>query len=208
MLGNKESKTMTIQKSTVVRDAKNDIEETTIGTAPLLIFRTGSPPANCAAADSGTLLASSALPSDWLSNSSAGTKSKLGTWSGTSSAAGTVGHFRIKDSTGTTTHIQGTVFQAVPLTTSALTAANSNVLNFAATTGVMAGMLATGTRIPANATVLATTGTTVILSCATTAGVANATSVSFGGDMNIDNPVLAASQAYTVTAYSFTAAAA
>jgi hypothetical protein len=35
---------------------------------------------------------------------------KLGTWEDTSAdAAGTAGHFRIKDSGGTTCHIQGTV---------------------------------------------------------------------------------------------------
>jgi hypothetical protein len=199
---------MTVQRSVAVRDAKNDVEETTIGTSPILQLRTGAQPANCAAAATGTLLGSSSLPSDWLTNSSAGTKSKNGTWAGTASAAGTVGHYRILDSTGTTCHQQGTVFQTVSINTSAITAANSNVLTFAATTGVVVGMLATGTGVAANSTVLATTATTVTLSAASTAGVASGVAISFGGDMNIDNAVLAVSQAYTVTAYSFTAAAA
>jgi hypothetical protein len=49
------------------------------------------------------------LPSDWMSNAASGSKSKTGTWSGTGAAAGTAGHFRIYDSTGTTCHMQGTV---------------------------------------------------------------------------------------------------
>jgi hypothetical protein len=50
------------------------------------------------------------LPSDWMNAASSGTKTKLGTWSDSSAdATGTAGHFRIKDSTGATTHLQGTV---------------------------------------------------------------------------------------------------
>ena len=101
---------MAIQKSVALRNAQLDQIETTIGTAPLLRIATGSPPATCATADSGTVLAEFALPSDWLSAASAGVKSKNGTWSGTASggAASTPGHFRIKDSGGTTVHFQGT----------------------------------------------------------------------------------------------------
>jgi hypothetical protein len=101
---------MAIQYSVAVRDAQNDAFESTIGTAPTLEIRTGAPPANCAAADSGTLLATGALPSDWLTASSSGTKSKNGTWTVTGQAgagSGTAGgHFRIKQ--GGTCHMQGT----------------------------------------------------------------------------------------------------
>lgn len=100
---------MALQYSAAVLNAKLDAIETTIGTAPLLKFYTGSEPANCAATATGTNLASQALPSDWLANASAGVKSKAGTWSGTYSASGTVGYFRIYDSTGTTCHNQGSV---------------------------------------------------------------------------------------------------
>jgi hypothetical protein len=34
---------------------------------------------------------------------------EIGHWQGNGVAAGNVGHFRVKDSPGTTTHIQGTV---------------------------------------------------------------------------------------------------
>src|SRR4051794_11721499 len=100
---------MTVEYSEAVRDAKNDQVETTIGPAPKLQFFTGAKPADCATADSGTMLVDSALPSDWLGNSSAGVKSKSGTWSLTGIAAGTIGHYRVKDSTGATCHEQGSV---------------------------------------------------------------------------------------------------
>lgn len=101
---------MTIQLSTAVRNAKLDAIETAIGTSAILKIRTGAPPANVAAADSGTVLATLNLPSDWLAAASSGSKSKSGTWEDTSAdAAGTAGHFRIYASDGTTAHMQGTV---------------------------------------------------------------------------------------------------
>lgn len=99
---------MATQFSVAARNAAADAIETAIGTAPTLEIRTGAQPANCAAADAGTLLASMALPSDWLAAASAGAKALLGTWQDASAdAAGTAGHFRIKQ--GATCHIQGTV---------------------------------------------------------------------------------------------------
>jgi len=99
---------MAVQLSDAVRNAMADTYESTIGTAPTLEVRTGAPPANCAAADSGTLLASMALPSDWLSAASSGGKTLLGVWQDlTADATGTAGHYRIKQ--GGTCHEQGTV---------------------------------------------------------------------------------------------------
>ena len=101
---------MALQLSTGVRDAMNDQVETTIGTAPLLRIYSGSAPANCGTAASGTLLAECTLPSDWLTASSSGVKSKAGTWSDSSAdGTGTAGYFRIYNSGGTTCHMQGTV---------------------------------------------------------------------------------------------------
>ncbi len=101
---------MTLQYSTTVRNAKLDAVESTIGTSAVLKIRTGAPPANPAAADSGTVLASMTLPSDWMAAASSGTKALSGTWSDTSAdATGTAAHFRIYASDGTTCHIQGTV---------------------------------------------------------------------------------------------------
>jgi hypothetical protein len=98
-----------IQYSTAVRNAKLDAIETTIGTSPKLQVRTGGPPANCAAAATGTLLCEIALPSDWMGAASGGTKAKAGAWTGTAVSTGVAGHFRILDSSGTTCHAQGTV---------------------------------------------------------------------------------------------------
>lgn len=101
---------MALQYSVAVRNARLDAVESTTGTSAILEIRTGAVPANCAAADSGTLLASCTLPSDWMAAASSGTKALSGTWQDTSAnATGTAGHFRIKDSGGSTCHIQGTV---------------------------------------------------------------------------------------------------
>jgi hypothetical protein len=93
-----------------VRNARLDAIESTTGTSAVLKIRSGSAPANCAAADSGTVLATLSLPSDWMAAASGGAKSMTGTWQDTSAdATGTAAHFRIYASDGTTCHIQGTV---------------------------------------------------------------------------------------------------
>jgi hypothetical protein len=99
---------MPIQLSVAVRNARLDAIETTIGASPALEIRSGAVPANCAAADAGTLLASMALPADFMAAASAGAKAILGTWQDLeANATGTAGHFRIKQ--GATCHLQGTV---------------------------------------------------------------------------------------------------
>lgn len=101
---------MSIQLSTTVRNARLDAIETTISTSAVLKIRTGAAPANCAAADSGTVLATLTLPANWMSDAAAGAKAKLGTWEDTAADnPGTAAHFRIYESTATTCHIQGTV---------------------------------------------------------------------------------------------------
>nr|WP_298659388.1 hypothetical protein [uncultured Flavobacterium sp.] len=101
---------MTIQFSTAVRNARLDAIETTISTSAVLKIRTGAAPANVATADSGTVLATLTLPSDWMAAASSGSKAKSGTWEDTSAdASGTAAHFRVYASDGTTAHIQGTV---------------------------------------------------------------------------------------------------
>ena len=130
---------MAFQFSTAARNASLDAIETAIGASPTLELRSGAAPATTATADSGTLLASMALPSDWLAAASAAAKSLLGTWQDLSAdAAGTVGHFRVKQ--GATCHIQGSV-----------------------------------------------------------------TATGGGGDMTIDNPVLAVGQQVTVTSFTISA---
>jgi hypothetical protein len=101
---------MAIQFSVSVRNARLDSFETTVGTSAILKIRTGAAPADCATADSGTVLATLNLPLDWMANAASGSKAKSGTWQDISAdASGTAAHFRIYDSGGTTCHLQGTV---------------------------------------------------------------------------------------------------
>ena len=100
---------MTVQRSVAVRNASLDSFETTVGIDPFLDLRTLAPPANCAAADTGVEIVHMQLPTDWLGAAAAGVKAKAGVWSGAGAAAGNVGHYRIKDTTDTTCHEQGTV---------------------------------------------------------------------------------------------------
>lgn len=104
---------MAIQFSTAIRNAMLDAIETVVGTAPIMRIRTGGQPASCAAADTGSVLATLTLPSDWLLAAASGTKSKSGTWEDASAdAGGTAGHYRIYDTGDTTCHIQGSVAQS------------------------------------------------------------------------------------------------
>ena len=104
---------MSVQLSVSVRNARLDQIESTIGTSAVLKIRSGSPPSDCSQADSGTVLATLSLPSDWLAAAGAtvaGRKDKNGTWQETDAdGSGTAGHFRIYDSGGTTCHLQGTI---------------------------------------------------------------------------------------------------
>ena len=101
---------MAVKMSVAVRNARLDAIETAIGASAVLKIRSGAPPTNIADADSGDVLATIALGSDWMAAASSGSKAKSGTWSDTSAdATGTAGHWRIYASDGTTQHIQGTV---------------------------------------------------------------------------------------------------
>ena len=107
-----------LQLGTTLRTAMATTYETTIGTSPKLILRTGAQPANCAATDSGAFLAILTCPEDWMSSATSGSATiGTGPWTGTVSTSGTAGHYRLKDSTATstdntgTTHEQGTIGQ-------------------------------------------------------------------------------------------------
>lgn len=101
---------MAIQLSTAVRNARLDALETAIGTGAVLKIRSGAQPANVGTADSGTVLATLTLPSDWMAAASGGVKALAGSWADASAdATGTAAHFRIYASDGTTAHLQGSV---------------------------------------------------------------------------------------------------
>jgi hypothetical protein len=94
---------MAVQYSVDVRDARNDALETLLGASPILEIRSGAQPASCAAADSGTLVASMTLPADAFAASSAGVKAKQGTWedpAADNANAGGAMHYRLKTSGG------------------------------------------------------------------------------------------------------------
>jgi len=101
---------MAVQLSVAARNARLDAIETAIGTSAIIKIRTGTPPANCAASDTGTVLATINLDSDWAAAASSGTKAFQGTMQDASAdASGTAAHFRLYASNGTTCHMQGTV---------------------------------------------------------------------------------------------------
>jgi hypothetical protein len=100
---------MAIQLAVSTRNARLDAIETDIGASAILRIRSAAAPADCAAADAGTILAELTLPSDWMAAAAAGSKALSGTWQDTAAnAAGTAAHFRIYTSGGVC-KLQGTV---------------------------------------------------------------------------------------------------
>jgi len=190
-----------IQYSTVHRT--NDMGDivTQAGSTAYLLIYSGSAPANCATAASGTLLAS--LPmSSTIGTVSAGVLTMSAITSEAAAASGTPGYWRIcTSSAGTTCVAQGNVYQTSTLATSAATA-SGNVLTFAATSPIVAGQTASGTNIPAGTYVLGVTSTTITLSQnVTSTGVAIGATITFGGDLSFPG---AFSSGTNVSVTSFT----
>lgn len=106
---------MAWQLSNEARAAALDAIDTTAGANPVIKIRSGAPPANCAAADSGTVLATITITGQCWGNAdgATGTMAKAaGTWQDTSADnTGTAGHFRVYKSDGTTCVGQGTCGQ-------------------------------------------------------------------------------------------------
>jgi hypothetical protein len=101
---------MSMNLSMAVRNNMLDAIESAIGTAAILAMCSGSKPSACASAETGTRLVTMNLPSDYLANAASASKAKSGTWQDSSAdASGTIGYFRIYDSTGTTCHLQGSI---------------------------------------------------------------------------------------------------
>jgi len=101
---------MAIKWSTTVRNAVLDAWETAIGTSAVVKLRTGAAPTNISDADSGTVVATFSLGSDWASAASSGSKALASLpLSVTASADGTLAHYRVYASNGTTQHEQGSI---------------------------------------------------------------------------------------------------
>lgn len=98
-----------LQRSVTLRNARLDAIEVTIGVSAKIRILSGTQPATCATAESGTLGVAYALASDWAANASSGTKTLNSLpIAGTAAASITAGYYRITDSAGTTCHEQGT----------------------------------------------------------------------------------------------------
>jgi hypothetical protein len=101
---------MAFKLSVTARNATLQALEDHVGNNAILTISTGTPPLNCAAANTGTVLASMTLPDDWLGEPSGGVVDLSGSWQDLSAnASGTAGYFRLFDSAGTTCHMQGNI---------------------------------------------------------------------------------------------------
>lgn len=96
--------------STAVRTALADTVISAIGASAVMKILTGTAPANCGTADSGTVLATLSLPATWMAAASGGAAAMSGTWADASADnTGTAGYYRIYASNGTTCGWQGTI---------------------------------------------------------------------------------------------------
>lgn len=100
---------MAVQFSVRIRDAWLDSNEAVTGPSPKLRIYTGSKPADCDAAATGTLLAEVTCPSDWMAAASGGSKVLAGSWTVAASAGGIAGYYRLYDSAGANCDEQGTI---------------------------------------------------------------------------------------------------
>ena len=100
---------MTIQFAQSTAHAMLDAIETDLGASPVMTLRSGSPPANCAASDSGTLISTIAMAANAFADAASWAKAISGALQDASADnAGTLGHWRIKTS-GAVTKLQGTI---------------------------------------------------------------------------------------------------
>lgn len=194
-----------IQYSTTHRTNNMTDIVTDVGSTGYLLFYTGSPPANCADAATGTLLLS--LPcSATFGTVASGVLTANAITSEAVAAAGTPGYWRLcTSSAGTTVVAQGLVFQTSTLTTSAATA-SGNVLTFTSTSPIVAGQTVSGTNIPAGTYVLDVTSTTVTLNQnVTSTGVASGATITFGGDCSFPTTTWTAGLTVNLTSFAITA---
>ena len=181
---------MTTQLSTRVRNAMANAIESTIGTGPRLRILSGTPPANPATAQSGTLLAEMTLPTDWLTAASAGLISLIGTWQDAAAdASGYATYFRILDSSLANVDWQGLCSQAWAASTAYVVGQqvnNGGLVYRCTTAGTSAssgGPTGTGSGITDGTAVWTYVGTV---------------------DMVLDNTNIAAGQQVNVSSFSYT----
>jgi hypothetical protein len=197
-----------IQFSELVRNARLNAIETQAGTLPFLDIFNGTLPANCAAANAGTLIASGQLPSDWMAAAASGAKAKEGTWTITGAAgagSGTAGQYwRLFASDHSTCVAQGSVGPSTdPTQTATWSAASTAVTLSGANAAIVPGMAVSGAGIQAGTIVAAVSGTSLTLSQnALVAGVG--ATLTFTADMKLDNTSIANTQVVTAATFTLT----
>lgn len=180
---------MGIQLSVTVRNARLDAIETAIGTAPHLSIWDGVIPADCTVASAGTKLADAVLPSDYMNAASAGSKSKLGSWSANGLVAGLARYWRTFDSANTVCHAQGlcsepwAATKAYVLNQQVNNGGNVYKATTAGTSAASGGPTGTGTGIADGTAVWAYVGT---------------------ADLIFDNTNIALSQALAISTFTLT----
>lgn len=102
---------MTIQISVAARNGMLDALEAAIGVSAIIKLRSGAQPANCAAADTGTVIATYSLGADWMAAASSGSKafSSVPLTDASADNSGTLAHWRLYATDGTTCHAQGDI---------------------------------------------------------------------------------------------------
>lgn len=98
---------MALQLSVAVRNAMGDAITTQVGNGGKLSILTGAQPANCAAADSGTLLAQHTLGTPFAPAASGGVLSPTLPGNVNAGATGAAGYWRLYKADGTTCVSQG-----------------------------------------------------------------------------------------------------
>ncbi len=181
---------MTTQLSTRLRNAMANQIEAIIGASPRLRILSGSPPANPAAAQTGTLLADIALPSDWLTAAANGAVAMVGTWQDPAAdASGYATYFRILDNSLANVDYQGLCSQTWAGSTAYVVGQQVNNggnvyrCTTAGTSAASGGPAGTGTGISDGTAVWAYVGTV---------------------GMVLDNTNIAAGQQVTVNSFSYT----
>ena len=119
----------TVQLSVAARSARANAVQTENSTTAILRILTGSMPANCAAAETGTILAEiDPLPDPYLTTSADGTIAKTGTWSDASAdASGVASYWRLYKADGTTCTMQGDI-STTAAGTGSMTLADTNIV--------------------------------------------------------------------------------
>lgn len=96
-----------IDLNNLLANALLDRFDTEFPAGSILELRTGGV-AGAENTDTGTMLVSETLPASPWSAAATGTKTKNGTWQVAASAAGVIGHYRLRNA-GDTRRIEGTV---------------------------------------------------------------------------------------------------